>query len=301
MGQGTARGAQRVRAAPLTAFTRFIGIDWSGARGCAHPSIVVASARAGSAAPTIVPPPGRAWSREGVLGWLRDVAASGERALIGMDFSFAPPFLDAGAYLPGTDAPDSARTLWGFVDAAAQGETDLGAADLLGGALRAHFYHGAASGAKAGFQRWRLCEAAFNRQGGGKASSVFDCVGASQVAKGSFAGMRLLHRLGSAMPVWPFDPLPAQGPLLVEIYTRALLRRAGGSGRKLRDMAGLNAALEALGSRPWASKELLSDHATDALVAAAALRHAAGDALLWHPPALTPLVARTEGWTFGVT
>jgi len=247
-----------------------------------------------------VPPPGRAWSREGVLDWLRGVAASGERALIGMDFSFAPPFLDAGAYLPGIATPDAARAFWGCVDTTALGEADLGASELLGGAWRAHFYHGAASGAKAGFQRWRVCEAVFNAGGGGKASSVFDCVGASQVAKGSFAGMRLLHRLGRAMPVWPFDAVPARGPVLVEIYTRALLRRAGGSGRKLRDAAGLNTALAALGSAPWAGGAALTDHVTDALVTAAALRHAAVDPALWHPPALTPAIAAAEGWTFGV-
>lgn len=284
----------------MSGFERFVGIDWSGARGASHPGIVVATVAAGEATPMIVSPPGRTWSRMGVLAWLRALAARGERALIGIDFSFAPPFVDRGAYLPGITAPDDAQGFWAFVDAAATADTDLGAAGLLGGAWRGRFYHGAASGAKAAFQRWRVCEAAFNVGGGGKASSVFDCVGASQVGKGSFAGMRMLHALSGAMPVWPFDPVPAQGPVLVEIYARAFLRRAGGRGLKLRDVAGLNGALAALGSRPWAAAGAISDDASDALVTAAGLRHAAVEEGLWRPPGLTSQIAQTEGWTFGV-
>ena len=40
--------------------------------------------------------------------------------------------------------------------------------------------------------------------------------------------------------------------------------------------------------------------ATDAIVTAAWLRRAASDPALWAPPALTPAIARSEGWTFGV-
>ena len=38
----------------------------------------------------------------------------------------------------------------------------------------------------------------------------------------------------------------------------------------------------------------------DALVSAAWLRTAAHDPALWAPAAMTPHIARTEGWTFGV-
>ena len=216
-----------------------------------------------------------------------------------MDFSFVPPFLDRGAYLPGVPAPATARAFWAYVDAASPADADLGAAGFIA-AHRAHFWMGAADGRKADFLRWRVCESAFNRGGGGKASTVFDCVGAAQVAKASFAGMRLLHGLAGAIPVWPFDPLPPSGPVLVEIYTRAFLRRAGGRGGKLRDATALNAALAALGSAPWTGTEPLTDHLTDALVTAAGLRVAANEATLWHPAALTPEVAVTEGWTLGI-
>ncbi len=283
----------------MTGFERFIGIDWSGAKGSRHPSIAVASAPVGTAAPHIVQPPGRAWSRTGVLEWLRAIAASGERALIGMDFSFAPPFVARGAYLPGTPTPTTARAFWAYVDEHCEDE-DLGAASFLERSHRAHFWLGLADGRKADFLHWRVCEAAFNAGGGGKASTVFDCVGAAQVAKASFAGMRLLHHLGDAMPVWPFDPVPKEGSVLVEIYTRLLLRRAGGSGRKLRDAGALNAALDALGSQRYEDEAPLSDHATDAIAAAAALRRMAGETPLWRPCAMTAPIAATEGWTFGV-
>ena len=31
--------------------------------------------------------------------------------------------------------------------------------------------------------------------------------------------MRLLYRLAGRLPVWPVDPLPAEGSVVVEIYT----------------------------------------------------------------------------------
>jgi hypothetical protein len=64
-------------------------------------------------------------------------------------------------------------------------------------------------------------------------------------------------------------------------------------------MDALNAALAALDSRP-VPPQALTDHETDVLVAAAALRRLADEARWWTPAGLTPAVARTEGWTFGV-
>jgi hypothetical protein len=121
------------------------------------------------------------------------------------------------------------------------------------------------------------------------------------VAKASFAGMRLLHRLDGCVPVWPIDPLPARGSLVVEIYTRIFIRLAGLSGRKVRTLAQLNEALAALGSEAAVLDRDPNDHETDVLIAAAGLRAIAGDARSWRPPGLTPELARTEGWTFGVT
>jgi hypothetical protein len=97
------------------------------------------------------------------------------------------------------------------------------------------------------------------------------------------------------------DPLPANGSAVVEIYTRIYLRRAGLPGTKLRSRAELNVALKALGSAPARLRFEPDDHQTDALVTAAGMRAlAASDPRAFAPQGLTPELARTEGWTFGV-
>lgn len=280
-------------------FTRFAAIDWSGAKGRSHPGIALAICDPGDVAPTLVDPPGKAWSRTEILDWLRHHA--GEALLVGMDFSFAPPLIARGAYLPGETTPTDARTFWRYVDHHCT-DDDLGAASFLEQRRGTHFYLGAADGTKADFMHLRACEAQYNANGGGKPSSVYDAIGAAQVAKASFAGMRLLHHLSDAMPVWPFDPLPQHGALLVEMYTAIAARAAGlRKGRsKIRDAEGLDVALHALGSQPHAPLVRYTDHATDAILTAAWLRANAARRELWHPAPLTSQIARSEGWTFGV-
>ena len=279
-------------------FDRFIGIDWSGAKGSRHPGISLAICAIGDAAPELVTPPGRYWSREGVRNWLLSLEGD---ALIGFDFSYAPPFVERGAYLPGDETPTNAKAFWAYVDTVSDDE-DLGAASFLEQRHRRHFYFGATDGAKADYRHLRQCETLYNDGRGGKPATVFDAIGAAQVAKASFAGMRLLHHLNRALPVWPFDPRPERGPAIVEIYTRIAARAAGvAKGRsKVRDAASLDVVLAALGSRPHAPLSRYTDHDTDAIMTAAWLRANAARAELWHPPLLTPEIARTEGWTFGV-
>lgn len=278
-------------------FERFAAIDWSGAKGARHPGIAVALCAAGDAAPHLISPPHRAWARREVLDWVCEHAAA--PVLIGFDFSFSAPFMARGAHLPGETQSNDARALWAHVDAASD-DVDLGAAGFIDARRGTHFYLGAADGAKADFLHWRRCEVAHD--GSTKPSTVFDAIGASQVAKASFAGMRLLHRLNGHVPVWPFDPLPDRGACVVEIYTSIAARAAGArKGRsKLRDGASLDSALAALGSRAHAPLDRYTDHATDALLTAAWLRRAADDAALWRPAAMTDAIAQSEGWTFGI-
>ncbi len=281
-------------------FTRFVAIDWSGAKGRRHKGIAVALCETGDAAPQLVPAPGGGpWSRRGVAQWLI-AAAKDAPTLFGFDFSFAPPFVDRGAYLPGDPVPDRAPAFWAYVDRLCA-DDDLGAASLLEQAHRRHFYFGKADGVKAGFLHHRRCESQYNAGGGGKASTVYDAIGAAQVAKASFAGMRLLHHVRPHLPIWPFDPLPARGSLVVEIYTSIAAREAGRpKGRtKMRDLAALNESLARLACRPYAGPAP-DDHGADAILTAAWLRTRAPDARLWHPAPLNPQIAATEGWTFGV-
>ena len=278
-------------------FAAYVAIDWSGAKGRRHKGIAIAEAR-GDSAPRLVRP-GHIWSREGVLPWLLKRAAR-EPTLFGFDFSFAPPIVERGEYLLGEPGvPRTAREFWAYVDGTCDDE-DLGAASFLEVAHRKHFYFGIADGVKADFVRFRQCDARLNAQGGRKTASAYDAIGAAQVAKASFSGMRLLHRLNRRVAIWPMDPLPDSGSAVVEIYTRIYLRRAGMTGTKLRTRAALDVALEGLGSKPARLGFEPNDHQTDALVTAAGMRALAALPGIWTPEGLTPELARTEGWTFGI-
>ena len=279
-------------------FASFVAIDWSGAKGKRHKGIAIAEA-IGDAPPRLVRP-GHIWSREEVLRWLLKRAAK-EPTLFGFDFSFAPPIVERGEYLPGEpDVPRTARQFWSYVDSKCEDE-DLGGASFLELAHRRHFYFGIADGVKAGFMHFRQCDARLNAQGGRKTASAYDAIGAAQVAKASFSGMRFLHELDGKVAIWPMYPLPEHGSAIVEIYTRIYLRRAGMSGKKLRTRDQLNLALQGLGSKPVRLRFEPNDHQTDALVTAAGMRQLAEtESRAFDPQGLTPEIARSEGWTFGV-
>jgi hypothetical protein len=279
-------------------FERFAAIDWSGAKGRKHKGIAIAMADAGDTAPRLVRPD-HVWSRTEVLEWLVRTAAEAP-TLFGFDFSFAPPIAARGEYLPGEpDVPSTAREFWAYVDRHCDDE-DLGGASFLEQSHRRHFYFGIADGVKAGFMHFRQCDARLNAQGGRKTASAYDAIGAAQVAKASFSGMRLLHRLDGKVAIWPMDPLPERGSAVVEIYTRIYLREAGLAGTKLRSRADLNRALKGLGSPPARLRFEPNDHQTDAIVTAAGMRALASQPESWSPIGLTPQLARTEGWTFGI-
>lgn len=268
-------------------FTRFVGIDWSGAKGVRHPSVQVAMCGPGDDPPELVRPASGAWSRAGVLEWLGGLSGD---VLVGMDagFGFAavPPFLGP------------ARDLWAEVEAVCAGEDDLGGHGYIAHRREA-FWLGAADGPRHSRAHLRVTERVYRDSGLGVPTSNFVLLGASQVGKATLSAMRLLHRL--QWPVWPFDPLPARGPVILEIYAQAFARLGGFRG-KLRDVDSLNLALARHGSRPLpeAFPAAFPDHVGDAIVTAAGLRAIAGQPHWWRPAALTQAIAVTEGWTFGV-
>ena len=281
-------------------FTRYAVIDWSGAKGSRHKGIAVALCEAGDAAPRLQHPDGGGfWSRRAVADWLVRTAREAP-TLFGFDFSFAPPYVARQSYLPGDIVPTTAPAFWAYVDSICADE-DLGAASLLEHTHRRHFYFGKADGIKADYMHNRACEAHYNAQGGGKPSTVYDAIGAAQVAKASFSGMRLLHHVHPHVPVWPFDPPPPKGSLIVEIYTSIAARAAGRpKGKaKMRDLPALNDALLAVGSQPHRGLPP-DDHGADAILTAAWLRRMAPRPGLWNPLPLDEKIAATEGWTFGI-
>ena len=253
-------------------------------------------------------PPERGWSRRAVLDLLHHGHA--DNTLAGLDLGIAFPFADCGAYFPGiAHSPADAPVLWALVEEVCANEPHLAATTFADDLRFAPFFrrHGGrlgtafgCDGAAHGRGRLRVTE---GRQAdlGCRPYSNFNLVGAAQVGKASLSGMRLLHRLRGVVPVWPIDPLPASGAVIVEIYTSIAALAAGRPpGRsKMRRFDELNAALAALGSPPVAGYGALDDHSADALLAAAWLHAVAGRRELWEPAGLTPAIARTEGWTFG--
>ena len=280
-------GAKARGEAPSVRFSRFVGIDWSGAVGSRHPSVQVALCEAGREAPQLVLPPSGIWSRSQVLDWLGSLSGD---VLVGMDagFGFAavPPFTDP------------ARDLWAEIDMVAATDIDLGGHSFIAHRREA-FWMGAADGPRHLRAHLRVTEQVYAASKLGVPTSNFVLLGASQVGKATLSAMRLLHRL--QWPVWPFDPLPPRGPVILEIYAQAFARMGGVRG-KLRDRAALDSVLAQLGSAamPPTFPTHFPDHVGDAIATAAGLRAIAHQPHWWAPPALTPALATTEGWTFGV-
>lgn len=283
-------------------FSYFLAIDWSGAVGERHRAIAVALADAAGGPPVLVPRE-RGWSRGEVLALLRDDLPPA--SLVGVDLGISLPFADKGAFFPGwADSPADAASLWQLVDEICADDPHLAATALVDHAKASQHFrrHGGREGALfgGGRGRLRLTELAQERQGC-KPYSNFNLVGAAQVGKSSLTGMRMLHRLRGSLPVWPVDPLPQTGSVLVEIYTALAAIAAGRSASrsKMRCIEDLNAALAVLGSPPITGVGAIDDHSADALVSAAWLRGHAHRQELWAPAGLAPAIARTEGWTFG--
>jgi hypothetical protein len=283
-------------------FEHFVAIDWSGAKGPRQNGIAIALCQPGKVAPRLVRP-GHRWSRQDVLDWL--LTDLPNATLVGFDLSPGLPFADCEAFFPEwAESPGTAKALWRTIDEIAAEDPHLSVTSVVRHPeLRRHFRHGQGDCGdlfEPGPGRMRETEKR-QRKHDLTPSSCFNLVGAAQVGKSSLTGMRLLHRLGGAIPVWPFDPLPKAGSVVVEIYTSLAARAAGippGRSKMLSGVA-LDAALARLGVASHGALDRYTDHATDAILTSAWLRQAANDPDLWSPPGLEP-VARTEGWTFGV-
>ena len=293
-------------------FDHYACFDWSGQAVARPKGLALATLSAADDACPVLHRPQGGWSRQAALDWLIGHAEAGTNMLIGMDLSPTFPFIDAGAYFPGWHhSPADARALWALVDSLCSDDPHLAAGSFVGHPEgRRYFRHGKGDtgdrfGA-AGTGRLRAVERHQRLTKQANSASCFNLVGAAQVGKSSLTGMRVLHRLAGRIPVWPFDPLPDSGPVIVEIYTSIAARAAGlGKARsKVRDAAALHDALGQLGALPPAPLIAHDDHSTDALITAAWLRAAARDAdqwaALWNPAALDETIRVTEGWTFGV-
>jgi hypothetical protein len=289
-------------------FTHFLAIDWSGAKGARQKGIALSLADSMGGAPVLVEPPRGGWAREEVLAILRDDIP--RDTLVGMDLGISLPFQDAGAFFPHwNDSPRDAKSLWALIDQVCSDDPNLECGSFVSHPQLSEYFrhskehlgqHFHLADAPTRQGRFRCAELA-QREQGVRPVSNFNLVGAAQVGKSSLTGMRMLHQMRDTVSVWPIDPLPDSGPVVVEMYTSIAARGGGvgGARTKLRSFEDLNLALAQLGSPPVAGTGPIDDHSSDALVTAAWLRKIGPDPAYWAPKGLTPEIARTEGWTFG--
>ena len=308
----------------------FVGIDWSGAKGPRQHGIQLACAMPGNAAPQRIDcPSAEKWGREAVFDWLLALARgstvlpptsprhrSDGPVLVGIDFAFAHPFVDQGVYYPGlppTAQPRTPSALWQMIDQICSPDPHLYGGRVFATPPWADYYLSPHNhGAPRFVSRRRVTEHA-SRDDGRSPSPTFKAIGADNVATGSMAGMRLLHRLKTALAgdlvVWPFDPVSAAEKgtalIIVEIFPSLYFHAAGLNPARnaAADPIFMSKALAAYGSHgvPKDFHPLGSDaDEADAMISAAAMRHFAQIAGCWSLPAAAKKAARSEGWIFGV-
>lgn len=283
-------------------FDHYLAIDWSGAVGAYQPGIALALCKNDGGPPRLSEPK-FGWSRTEVFEILAHQLPP--NTLVGLDLGISLPFQDRGAFFPGWDeSPADAVELWHLIDRICRDDSNLAASSFVDHPQASAYFrrHGGREGRHFGGGRGRLrvTERA-QAELGCSPYSNFNLVGSAQVGKSSLTGIRMLRKLRGKLPVWPIDPLPRKGSLVVEIYTALAAIEAGRSAArsKMRSYQDLNAALSHLGCPPVEHTGAIDDHACDALLTAAWLRKVADDPRRWSPSALTPAIARTEGWTFG--
>ncbi len=258
----------------MTAFTRYIGIDYSGAQtpAASLKGLRVYMADRSSPPFEVIPPasPRKYWTRRGIANWLVERLTEDTPTLVGIDhgFSFPLRYFEVHGLKPEWPAfLDDFQRHWPtdediYVDFVRDGAIGNGAARL-------------------GNTRWRrLTE---ERAGGAKSVFHFDVQGS--VAKSTHAGIPWLRfirqRLGARVHFWPFDgwDIPAGRSAIAEVYP-ALWSRSFPRGDRTGDQH------DAYSIVAWLSR---SDR--DGSLAA------------FLEPDLTPperAVAQVEGWILGV-
>ena len=287
-------------------FDKFIGIDWSGAKGSKQGGLQIAVAGPDNDAPKLISPnEGNLWGRDDVFLWLSETIKS-ERALIGFDFAFGYPHHDLGCYFPGMNKdPTHIFGLWELID-----KTCKEASNFYGGSfykrkeLPFHKYFLSPYGkGELYFPRKRITELFCKKVTA--PHPTMKCIGPANVGTGSLAGMRFLHKLKKSLDkeieIWPFEKKRGHS-VAVEIFPRLYFKQSGTNPQNWQDQEMINNALKYFDSKPiqqdWIPKR---EDEPDALVSAAALRSLASNPAMWSAPDDYSSEANREGWIFGVT
>jgi hypothetical protein len=259
----------------IPAFTRYIGIDYSGAQvpTASLPGLRIYLGE-GEGTPVEVPPPPsprKYWTRKGIAEWLVERLAEDVPTLVGIDHGFSFPLRYFEAYRLALDWPaflDDFQRHWPTDD-------DHTYVDFVRDGLCGN------GAARAGNPRWRrLVEERCRR-----AKSVFHFDVTGSVAKSTHAGLPWLRfiraRLGTKVHFWPFEgwDIPPRRSVIAEVYP-TLWRRTINRGDRTPDQH-------------------------DAYCVAVGLSAAdrGGALATWWKPDLAPAeraVAQIEGWILGV-
>ncbi len=196
------------------AFTRHIGIDYSGAE---TPAASLKGLRVylaeGNAPPVEVPPPPsprKYWTRNGIAAWLVETLRDGPPTLVGIDhgFSFPEAYFDAcGLSKDWSEFLDDFQLHW---------PTDGDGTSVQ------HVRDGSVGNgdARKGERKWRRV----TEKRAGSAKSVFHFDVQGSVAKSTHAGIPWLRfirqQLGSRVHFWPFDgwEIPPGHSAIAEVY-----------------------------------------------------------------------------------
>jgi hypothetical protein len=203
----------------MTAFARYIGIDYSGAQ---TPTANLKGLRvylaAGDASPVEVPPPQSSrtqsprkyWSRKAIAEWLIERLAEDAPTLVGIDHGFSFPLRYFEAHHLQPDWPaflDDFQRHWPTNE-------DHTYVDFIRDGVRGKGTE------RMGDARWRR----LTELRTGRAKSVFHFDVQGSVAKSTHAGIPWLRfirqRLGARVHFWPFDgwDIPPGRSAIAEVY-----------------------------------------------------------------------------------
>jgi hypothetical protein len=291
-------------------FRKFVGIDWSGAKGRAQKGIQVAEfvPREGGVR-LRRPDHGKDWSRHDVLGYLENLQGT---TLVGLDFGFSLPWAHQGALFDGLPEIVDVASLWHHVEQLCRDDKDFYAGAIWrsdASKFKKYIHHHATGHRGEYYDRHRLrqCEL----QSGVRPISIYHMTG-TQVGAGSFAGMRILNaiktRNRSDIAIWPFDQIDSQTIVIVEIYPSLFYLkknfRRSGMNKRLGDdafFAYRDAVLRSYGAEAIEKDHVRSVDCADALVSAAALATESGDIGSFDLPSDRKALMQREGWIFGVS
>jgi hypothetical protein len=294
-------------------FERFVGIDWSGAKGFGQTGIQVAEFNRGESGPRLKRPQnGSLWCRSGILEYLHTLLD--RPTLVGLDFAFSVPWPDADELFGAGPAISNIRSLWRYVELLCQADNPHMYAGNVwkseASAFRPYIRHYATRHCGELYRRNRLRQTELECFGA--PISVYHMTGV-QVGASSFSGMRMLNSLRDQntdnFAIWPFDDVGDANLVLVEIYPSLFYHRKGfdrarlSRSRKL----GLDRFFEyresVLKSYQSVSEEV--DHvpsvdAADAMISAAALAEISKNGGSFDLPINRKALMQREGWIFGV-